>query len=345
MEKILFNIDSKQRDITLYPNSNFFKIEYNNQIKNINYISIVDIEIINSFYVFNTSRHNVSFTVTSTLVTPPLIGALHYPTGNITVTINNGNYILSDFINKLNLSLNNSNFNIGYTDINNNFIVTEGLVFSVTNNIITLTNLSPYYNCEINFDNNNIDYVSLGYMLGFIQNSYLIKNTEYITGNNFVDITGEKYFFIRVNDYGNTYVNTSKKVLGKIILYSPKNEISYNDNSNQVFKTYIFRQPVDIQKIEIELLDYTGNILNNNGTNFSFTLEVGFIYDEKLYLEHLNNYHINKKYEFQNNIDLKTDTNAYVNYNINPSHVPEFPKIKNKKDKKDKKNKYSFNYI
>ena len=32
MEKILINIDSRQRDLTLFPQSSYFKIEYNDDL-------------------------------------------------------------------------------------------------------------------------------------------------------------------------------------------------------------------------------------------------------------------------------------------------------------------------
>ena len=36
MEKILLNIDSRQRDLTLFPQSSYFKIEYNDDLNFIN---------------------------------------------------------------------------------------------------------------------------------------------------------------------------------------------------------------------------------------------------------------------------------------------------------------------
>ena len=75
MEKILLNIDSRQRDLTLFPQSSYFKIEYNDDLNfrdkqqnidskmkyinnnyvnfsNIDYISLVTIEFPNNFYIF-----------------------------------------------------------------------------------------------------------------------------------------------------------------------------------------------------------------------------------------------------------------------------------------------------
>ena len=75
MEKILINIDSRQRDLTLFPQSSYFKIEYNDDINfrdkqqnldskmkyinnnyvnfnNIDYVSLVTFEFPNNFYIF-----------------------------------------------------------------------------------------------------------------------------------------------------------------------------------------------------------------------------------------------------------------------------------------------------
>ena len=50
----------------------------------------------------------------------------------------------------------------------------------------------------------------------------------------------------------------------------------------------MFRSPIDLSTIEVQLVDYLGNELEFNEFDFSFTLEIGYIYDKKLY-EEINN--------------------------------------------------------
>ena len=43
---------------------------------------------------------------------------------------------------------------------------------------------------------------------------------------------------------------------------------------NLLTKEYIFKQPIDINKFDIELIDPYGNIIDMIYMNFSFTLEL-----------------------------------------------------------------------
>lgn len=93
MEKILVNIDSRLRDVTLFPNSNYFKLEYNDTVvendsknnakinytyrnnnyinfKNVDYITLSSFEMMNNFYVFQKERFNISFTVQQLVLIP-----------------------------------------------------------------------------------------------------------------------------------------------------------------------------------------------------------------------------------------------------------------------------------
>ena len=43
-----------------------------------------------------------------------------------------------------------------------------------------------------------------------------------------------------------------------------------------------------MSKLEIQVVDFRDRIIDLNGFNFSFTLEIGYLYDKKLY-ESINN--------------------------------------------------------
>ena len=47
--------------------------------------------------------------------------------------------------------------------------------------------------------------------------------------------------------------------------------ISFSDFINKEFR---FRQPTNIQRLNIELIDYLGNTIDLNGFDWSFTLEL-----------------------------------------------------------------------
>jgi hypothetical protein len=290
MEKILLNIDSRQRDYITYSDSTFFKLDYTSDFnsanfKNINYISLVSIEFPNTFYVFHESRFNTFFSVETTYTGG---GAPSLHTSKITIPSNN--YDINTLVNSINVQLNDAHLNVG-TFAGSIINVSAGLNCSVNTNlnIISFNNLSAGYSFTINFNNNNNNYVSLGYLLGFRKLSIIVPIGEQKATAMF-NIGGENYIFMRINDYGQNYINSKypTKVLAKIVLNKSKNELIFNNGNDIIFRTHKFRQPTDIKKLEIELLDYAGNRLNNNGVDYSFTIEMGSIYDEKIYRTSLN---------------------------------------------------------
>lgn len=379
MEKVLVNIDSRQRDINLFPQPNYFKLEYNDTIngvnfknnnyinfKNVDYITLSSFEMMNNFYVFQEERFNISFNVT-----PASIYALPIPVPGLTllaqtVTINPGNYNYNDLMNNLNKALFDKGLNIGSYDIKEDFLVSNGLKFSVNEytNTISLINLNTEYTYSINFDNQKFDYVSLGYMLGFRQNNYTISqaglSTDYIKGEAQADPDGENYLFLRINDYGSIYISPKlpSKVLAKIVLDATKQSFIFNNGYDLIYKTHKFRQPTDIKNLEIELLDYNGNRMNVNGIDFSFTLEFGIIYDEELYQKKLNALNLSNpnllynSYDTNNNYKYETPSNKNPNEilshvfknNVEIKPVDEMIKKEKTKKIKSKKNKFNIQY-
>lgn len=148
-------------------------------------------------------------------------------------------------------------------------------------------------------------YITLGNRLGFIgtNTDYLIKNQEKsfndLTGDieyfwrseTFLDITKDNYLFLKINDYGIIYNNKrDKNLLAKIILYDQQFVI--DNGSNFLTKTYKFKQPVNISKLDIELINVYGNTIDMNNINYSITLECGENYDTIAYNK--NNFNIFK---------------------------------------------------
>jgi len=123
-------------------------------------------------------------------------------------------------------------------------------------------------------------YPPVGYYLGFRPdiiktiNQFtfqgIVDNTERILlATKIFDTTGDDYIFLRINDWG--YIDFfSKKMFAKILLTTGLGNPKILDNINKEFR---FRQPIDINKLDIELVDYLGNTVNLNGFDWSFTIE------------------------------------------------------------------------
>lgn len=123
-------------------------------------------------------------------------------------------------------------------------------------------------------------YPPVGYYLGFRPtitktiNQFTfqgtIDNTERILlATKIFDTTGDDYMFLRINDWG--YIDFfGKRMFAKILLTTGLGNPKILDNVNKEFR---FRQPIDINKLDIELVDYLGNTIDLNGFDWSFTIE------------------------------------------------------------------------
>jgi hypothetical protein len=130
-------------------------------------------------------------------------------------------------------------------------------------------------------DVNRMVYPPVGYYLGFrpdtkkSTDSFLFSGTvdgteRTITGSKIYDTNGEDYVFLKINDWG--YLDFfGRKMFAKILLTTNLGNPTLDDYIN---KEYRFRQPIDLNRLDIELVDYLGNTINLGGFDWSFTLEI-----------------------------------------------------------------------
>jgi len=260
MENILINIDSRFRDKQKYPNPGFFIYSLPTTIRNINYIRLSSIELPTTFYTFSEEYGNTSFIIETE--------------ANIyEVRIKTGNYAADFMINYIQGQLNL----INNADSTNFAVAWDNIDYKVT-----FTNVSPF---TLKFDNTGSN-TPLGYYLGFRndntsydmekQKTYNDNGTTlyFWTSETFLDTTKEEYAFVRVNDYGNIFNNIrNTNLLAKIILF--ESQFVFDNGSNFLTKEYKFKQPINITKLEIELLLPTGKTINMNSIDYSLTLEIG----------------------------------------------------------------------
>ena len=260
MENILINIDSRFRDKQKYPNPGFFIYSLPTTIRNINYIRLSSIELPTTFYTFSEEYGNTSFIIETE--------------ANIyEVRIKTGNYAADFMINYIQGQLNV----INTADSTNFAVAWDNIDYKVT-----FTNVSPF---TLKFDNNGSN-TPLGYYLGFRNDNTSYDMTKQKTYNDngttlyfwtsetFLDTTKEEYAFVRVNDYGNIFNNIrNTNLLAKIILF--ESQFVFDNGSNFLTKEYKFKQPINITKLEIELLLPTGKTINMNSIDYSLTLEIG----------------------------------------------------------------------
>lgn len=258
MENIIINVNSIFRDTDKYPSANHFKISLPETLKNISYIKLTSLEIVDVNYVFTEIKKNNKFKI--------IVGTDEYD-----VILEDGNYTSSTLITTLQSRLdeiNNSlSFNIS-VDIN---IYAAKLFFtSDTTDTFTIDFTRDGYS----------EYPPIKYFLGFENDSYTGTS---VNANYTINLNGVNYAFLCVNDIENVIDNRVSNAFTKIIYETGRFNSLFSKGKEFNSKDKVFRSPINLEYLEIKLVDYLGNLLELSNFNFSFTLEVGYIYDINLY--------------------------------------------------------------
>ena len=142
----------------------------------------------------------------------------------------------------------------------------------------------------------------LGWILGFRLPSYTIpKNSGTIKGEAIADATGIPYFYLIVDEFKNSNPHSflgvsrtsqlsSQQILARIAVDTSSFNIGVSGatagsgtgpqimtvghNDNMVSDTRTYGELVDIQKMNVRIVDQFGRIMNFNGLDFSFLLEL-----------------------------------------------------------------------
>ena len=129
----------------------------------------------------------------------------------------------------------------------------------------------------------------MGWLLGFRNLSYIVSSTAAVTSENFVDVTGLRYAYLVIDEFGKGNQNSflgplpsslvKKNIIAKIMFNKstfPFGTIIPANNFNGYLLTdrRNYTGKIDIQKLNVQLVDDVGNPINLNGLDFSFCLEV-----------------------------------------------------------------------
>lgn len=260
MDNFIINVNSEFSDQTKYSTSNFV-YHLDEEIKNIIYIKVGSIELPTTNYQFLSTKANISFVIGSS------------SSSNATVTIEEGNYTPSTLVTKIENKL---------TTINSSLGTNLEISLDDVSNKITFTNNSNLY---LNFENTDVGYGSLGAHLGFTENTYYYTGTQTYTAENVINLDAPKYYFLKINEIDNIQDYYVKNAFAKILKTSGDFDYSIEGYGDYTTKAKVFRNPINLNRLEIQLVDYRDNIIDLNGAHLSFTLEVGYVYDKKLYEE------------------------------------------------------------
>lgn len=122
--------------------------------------------------------------------------------------------------------------------------------------------------------------LKLGWKLGFRNGKYT-GNSAY-TSEGVASLSGASYLYLAVNDYNN-YSNTffsafnqsllNKDIIARIAVQSSRNSAITYSNIGRITTPRQYYGPVDVEKMQVQMLDEYGRILNLNNMDFSFVLK------------------------------------------------------------------------
>lgn len=129
--------------------------------------------------------------------------------------------------------------------------------------------------------------LKFGWLIGF-RNGYYENSKTYIS-EGIINLIGPKYIYMVVDDFNNNVLDgfyaaftssiLNKNILARISLQGAVFDFLTKDNFNLTTSPRQYFGPVDIQKLQIQLLDEYGRILNLNNMDYSFCLTFQTIYD------------------------------------------------------------------
>ena len=129
--------------------------------------------------------------------------------------------------------------------------------------------------------------LKFGWLIGF-RDGYYENNTTYVS-EGVINLIGPRYIYLVVDDFNNSVLDgfygaftssiINKNILARISLQGNLFDFLSKDNFGLITTPRQYFGPVDIQKLQIQLLDEYGRILNLNNMDYSLCLTFQTIYE------------------------------------------------------------------
>jgi hypothetical protein len=252
-------------------------------------MKLAAIELPTTFYNISKQAGNNFFT----LIVNDISQVISIPSGNYT------NIGITNVLNTAVTNIANSSpvlqmfgyivFGINIDNNNNG----SGQAFVGIDASIPDVNLIQSFSLNFQVDKNGIEDrntplpLKFGWILGF-RNGIYINNASYVS-EGVVDLLGSRYLYLVVDDFNNNVNNSfysafnssilNKNILARISLQSNTFNIFTENNLNIITTPRQYFGPVNIQKLNIQLLDEYGRVIDLNNMDYSFSLTFQTVYD------------------------------------------------------------------
>jgi len=283
-------IDSRFRENYFNSSATNYNIQLPMILENVLSMQLSSIEMPTSYYVISNQYNNNFFTITVNGISEVIV-------------VPSGNYTTSSLGLFINTQLKTLGGNFQYITFAINIASSFGgsgqMMVGITGSQSGASVLPPGVvidSIELNFqadrfgndDRNTPLPLKFGWIMGF-RNGIYTGNLNYVS-EAIMDISGPRYFYLVVEDFNNnnnnglfyTAFNSSilnKSVLGRFPLNTSLYSLLLQNNLNVVVLKREYFGPVTIQKLNIQLLDEFGRIVDLNYMDFSFSILMTIAYD------------------------------------------------------------------
>ena len=273
------NIDTRFRENYYAAQATNFHMDLPLKMSNVVSMKLSAFEMPSSFYVISKQFGNNFFSFT-------------YGSTTKTVDIPDGTYTNQALIQTINdhITSQTGNTLVFTLYLDTNYTSGSGqVIVGIATGNTTFTTFTLNFQADYNGNSDQFTPLplKLGWMLGF-RNGIYTNNNAYVS-EGVIDVSGPRYMYLVVDDYNNNVNNIfysaftssilNKNILARISFKDAFLDTVKQNNLSIITTAREYYGPVDIQKLNIQLLDEYGRILDINNMDYSFCLTLETLYD------------------------------------------------------------------
>ena len=281
-------IDTRFRDNYYTTLSTNFNLDLPIKFSNITTMQLSSFEMPTTYYYISDKLGNNYFKVTIDSINKSSV--IYVPNGNYTAIamidylnmyVNTGPLSKEPYFNALLFTM---NVDSGNTSGSGQMVIGINSTVSTTPFDFTLD-----FQSTISGDNDMYTKLplKLGWLFGF-RNGIYTGNSTYVS-EGIIDLIAIKFVYIAIDDYNNNVNNSfygafnssilNKNILARVSLQTSFFDIFSQNNLSLITTPRQYFGPVDIQKLNIQILDDYGRIVDLNNMDYNFCLTFQSIYD------------------------------------------------------------------
>lgn len=285
----VFNSQFRKNFLNTTPEDCEFQMP--NSINNVISIALSGLQIKNTMFAFSSYKYTNQIYIEED-TSGGTIGGI--------VSIPDGNYDENSFPGVLEYCINSQIISDNESEHRFKVLIDPNTLFLTISNDENNFTIKTIVDQNMNYRLNDLDAKNkistsnivntMGYQIGF-RNIEYTNEKSYTTESNF-NSQAYRYFYFSLDDFNNSNLDRTygilpsenildDNILAIIPLSSETFDKNYIDSGNYINYKREYSIPINISKIRIKLLDYLGDLINNNYNDFTFTLEITRIRDNQ----------------------------------------------------------------